>query len=109
MKAQREEIRQRLVFIERTIFHALRACRLDASVPSDLRDCVKRMCQRSTQAQQAWRLCDERVVRDTVDDLARISDEAQNRLHPTDGMNYALKRAVILTHIELSAPQYRLT
>jgi hypothetical protein len=108
MTAPREEIRQRLVFIDRTIFHAVRACGSDASVPSELKDCVKRMCQRSTQAQQAWRSFDERGMRETVDDLARISDEAQTRLHPCDGMNYELKSAVILTHIELSALQYQL-
>lgn len=109
MKAQREEIRQRLVFIDRTIFHAVRVCGLDASVPSELKECIKRMRQQSTQAQQALRSFDEQGVRETVDDLARISDEAQNRLHPSDGMNYELKSAVILTHIELSALQYQLT
>ena len=109
MKAQREEIRQRLVFIDRTIVHAVRACYSDDSVPVELKDCVKRMRQRSTQAQQALRSFDERGVRETVDDLARISDEAQTRLHPSDGMNYELKSAVILTHIELSALQYQLT
>lgn len=108
MKAQREEIRQRLVFIDRTIFHAVRACHSDDSVPSELKECVSRMRQRSAQAQHALRSFDELGVRETVDDLARISDEAQHRLHPADGMNYELKSAVILTHIELSALQYQL-
>lgn len=109
MKAQREDIRQRLVFIDRTIVHAARACHSDASVPAELKECVRRMGQRSSQAQQALRSFDEQGMRETVDDLARISDEAQNRLHPADGMNYELKSAVILTHIELSALQYELT
>ncbi len=108
MKVHSEEIQQRLGFIDRTIFHAVRACDSDTSVPEELRDCVNALGQRSSQAQQALRSRDERGVRESVDDLARISDQAQNRIHPSDGMNYELKSAVILTHIELSALRYRL-
>jgi hypothetical protein len=108
MKVHTEEIQQRLVFIDRTIVHAVQACHSDNSVPEELRNCVTRLRQTSTQAQLALRSCDEHGVRQSVDDLARISDEAQNRIHPWDGMNYELKSAVILTHIELSALQYQL-
>jgi len=108
MKVQSDEIQQRLGFIDRTIFHAVRACRSDSSVPEELKDCVKQLRQRSCQAQRALRLHDELGIRQSVDDLARISNEAQNRIHPADGMNYELKSAVILTHIELSALRYQL-
>ncbi|RJF97610.1 hypothetical protein [Noviherbaspirillum saxi] len=108
MKVHQQEILNRLAFIDRTIIHAAKACHHDENVPMELRNCVFRLRQRSRQAQQALRARDESRVRQSIDDLTRISDEAQHRLHPSDGMTYALKSAVILTHIELSALQYRL-
>jgi hypothetical protein len=108
MKVQHEEIQERLGFIDRTIFHAIRACDSDTSVPEEMRDYVEQLGQRSRQAQCALRAQDEGSVRQSVDDLARISDQAQNRIHPADGMNYDLKSAVILTHIELSALLHQL-
>jgi hypothetical protein len=108
MKVQHEEIQERLGFIDRTIFHAIRACDSDTSVPDEMRNYVKQLGQRSRQAQCALRSQDEGSVRQSVDDLARISDQAQNRIHPADGMNYDLKSAVILTHIELSALRHQL-
>lgn len=108
MNVQTEEIQQRLGFIDRTIFHAMRACHLDGNVPEALRDYVQQLGQHSSQAQRALQSHDERGIRESVDDLARISDQAQNTIHPTDDMNYELKSAVILTHIELSALRYQL-
>lgn len=108
MKVQSEEIQQRLGFIDRTIFHAVRACDSDTSVPDDMKDYVRQLGRRSCQAQQALQSRDERSIRKSVDELAQISYQAQNRIHPADGMNYELKSAVILTHIELSALRYQM-
>ena len=108
MNVQREEIQQRLGFIDRTIFHALRACDTDGNVPDEIRDYVQQLGQRSSQARRALESDDDRGVRESVDDLARISYQAQRQIHPSDGMNYELKSAVILTHIELSALRYQL-
>lgn len=103
MAAYHDEIQQRLGFIDRTIGHAVRACRSDDKVPDDMRYYVSQLGQRSSQARQALSQRDAGQVRQSVDDLARLSEQAQRRLSPADGMNYALKSAVILTHIELSA------
>lgn len=108
MKVHSEEMQQRLGFIDRTIFHAMRACHLDSSVPKELKDYVQELGQRSSQAQRALQDRDECSIRQSVDDLARISDQAQNTIRPTDSMNYDVKSAVILTHIELSALRYQL-
>lgn len=103
MNVHSEEMQQRLGFIDRTIDHAMRACHSDTSVPKELKDFVLELGQRSSQAQRALQDRDERTVRESVDDLARISDKAQNTIHPADPTNYEVKSAVILTHIELSA------
>ena len=103
MNVQRDEIQQRLGFIDRTIDHAVRACDSDSNVPEELRNYVQQLEQRSSQAQRALQSEDHGNIRQTVDDLARISYEAQNTIHPADDMNYDVRSAVILTHIELSA------
>lgn len=108
MNVQREEIQQRLGFIDRTIDHAMQACHSDSNVPDELRDYVRQLGHRSSQAQRALQSSDDRDIRQTVDDLARISDKAQNTIHPTDSMNYAVHSAVILAHIELSALRLQL-
>lgn len=103
MNVQREEIQQRLGFIDRTIYHAMRACHSDSKVPEELRDYVQQLGQHSSQAQRALQSQDDRDIRQTVDDLAQISYKAQNTIHPADEMNYDVRSAVILAHIELSA------
>jgi hypothetical protein len=108
MKAQSDDIHQRLGFIDETIFHALRACWSDASVPNELKEFIQLLGQRSWQARQALRDHDVRAVRQSIADLVRISREAQGHIHAADGTNYELKSAVILTHIEVSALQHQL-
>jgi len=108
MNVQPEDIQQRLGFIDRTIYHAMRACHSDDSVSAELKDYVRQLGLRSRQAQRALQERDERSVRQSVDDLASISYQAQNTIHPADDTNYEVKSAVILTHIELSALRYQL-
>lgn len=108
MKVHSEEMQQRLGFIDRTIYHAVRACHSDANVPNELKAYVQELGQHSRQAQRALRDRDEYGIRQSVDDLARISDRAQNTIHPADPTDYEIKSAVILAHIELSALRHQL-
>ncbi|HJV74096.1 MAG TPA: hypothetical protein VJ654_07750 [Noviherbaspirillum sp.] len=108
MKVPSEEMQQRLGFIDRTIYHAMQACHSDSNAPKELKDCVQELGQRSSQAKRALNNHDEHGFRQSVDDLAQLSDRAQNTIHPTDPMNYEVKSAVILAHIELSALRYQL-
>jgi hypothetical protein len=108
MKAQNEDLGQRLHFIERTISHALHACCSDENVPSELREHVHMLRRRSSQAQHALQTRDSCGVRASVDDMARVSQRAQSAIRPTDHMDYAVKSAVILAHLEVSALRYQL-
>ena len=108
MKAQQEDLQQRLDFIDRTISHAARVCWRDETVPQELRTWVAQMTRRASQARDALRERDAGGVRATLDDLAHLSYRAQNAIHASDGMAYELKSAVILTHIELSALKHQL-
>jgi hypothetical protein len=106
MREQRNEVEQRLSFIDRTICHAAQACNLDTSIPPELKHYVHQLGQKANQAIQALSCQDETAVRKTVDALAHISNEAKSAIG--HDVNYDLKCAVILTHIELSALKYRL-
>lgn len=108
MKAQSDDIHQRLGFIDQTIFHALRACWCDANAPEELKEFIQLLGQRSWQARQALQEQDLRGVKQSIADLVRIAHEAQSHIHAADGTNYELKSAVILTHIEVSALQHQL-
>lgn len=108
MNVQPDEIQQRLGFIDRTIDHAVRACHSDSKVPDQLRDFVHQLGQQSTQAQRALLAQDASSIRQSVDDLARLSYQAQDTIRASDDTDYEVKSAVILTHIELSALRYQL-
>lgn len=108
MRMQMEVLTERLVFINRTIDHAQRACLRDAKAPAELRQYVGQMGLHSWQMQRALQARDETEVRERVKDLARICSRAQQVIRPADGMDYALRSAVILTHIELAALQHQL-
>ncbi|TFW02368.1 hypothetical protein E4K72_13585 [Oxalobacteraceae bacterium OM1] len=108
MKACKDELQERLHFIDRTINHAVCACRDCASVPHELRQCVDQMEHRARQARRALQTRDVRGMRETVDALARLSHRAQGKIHFSDGMAYAVKSAVILAHIEVAALRWQL-
>ena len=108
MKVHNEEIQQRLSFIGRTIDHAARACYSDSNAPTELKHCVDELGQRSSQAQRALQSRDAGRIRESVEDLARVSQYAQSTIHPFDEIKYELKSAVILTHIEVSALRHQL-
>lgn len=106
MSTHPNEVQQRLNFIDRTICHAAQACHLDTSIPAELKDYVHQLGLQANQAMQALSSKDEKTVRKSVDALARLSHQAKSAIG--QDVNYDLKCAVILTHIELSALKYRL-
>jgi hypothetical protein len=108
MNMQSTEVQQRLIFIDRTICHAARACYFDTSVSKELRDFVYQLGVQSTQVRQALHSDDVAGVRQSVENLAQLSDRAQNAIHPADDVNYDVKSAVILAYIEVSALKFQL-
>lgn len=105
---QTSEVQQRLDFIDLTISHAARACCGDTSVPAELTNFVQQLGRQSFQARQALHSNDAGGIRQTIDNLAVLSELAQNIIRPSDGLNYDVKSAVILAHIEVAALRLRL-
>jgi hypothetical protein len=106
MNAQPSEVRQRLNFIDRTICHAAQACHSDVSIPKELKDFVHQLGLQANQAIQAVSSHDAAMLRRTVDTLAKLSFHAQNAIG--NDINYDVKSAVILAHMELSALKHQL-
>lgn len=106
MGAQPSEVQQRLSFIDRTIGHAAQACHSDMSIPEELKDFVHQLGLQANQAIQAVSSHDATTLRQTIDRLAQLSFHAQSVLG--NDVNYDVKSAVILAHLELSALRQQL-
>lgn len=108
MNVQHNEVQQRLNFIDRTICHAAQACHQDTNVPETLKNFVQQLNLQASQAKLALTSEDVTIIRQSVDDMTRLSYHAQSTIKPEDDVNYDVRSAVILAHLELSALQYQL-
>jgi hypothetical protein len=106
MSASPSEFQQRLNFIDRTICHAAQACHSDTNVPGELKEFVHQLGLHASHAMQALQCHDETAVRQLVDALTRLSFHAQKAIR--HDVNYDVKSAVILAHLELSALMHQL-
>jgi hypothetical protein len=107
MKALAREIKQRFNFIDRTLTHAILACQADASIPSELKDFIRQLDQRSGQAKEALQSKKLGLFRQSVEDLARLSDHVQKSIPRPSDVNYEVKSAIIMAHLEIAALRYQ--
>lgn len=108
MDRQDNEFQIKLEFISRTICHAKRACRLDRSIPRELKTFVYLLSRQSSKARKNFHSGDPGAVRRNVERLAHLSERAQSAIHPAESINYDVKSAVILSHIEISALRHQI-
>lgn len=101
MNQQVCDMRQRLDFIERTITHAARACDADRRTPAELKHFITQLEWHSHKTRRALEAHDRSAIRAHLEDLAQASERAQSAIAPKH--DFALKSAVILAHIEVSA------
>jgi hypothetical protein len=106
MNAQPDEVQQRLTFIGRTIRHAAEACHSDTTVPQELKDYIRQLSLQANEVIHALDRKDANIMRLNLSTLARLSYNAQRATGCN--VNYDVKSAVILTHIEVNALMHRL-
>jgi methyl-accepting chemotaxis protein len=99
---QTSEIRQRFQHIEQAIQQAAQACQSASSVPTDLKNCVQELDQKSGQARQTMQSQDENQLRQCVDDLEQIGDRAKDACERAGDVDATVKNAVLQAHRELS-------
>jgi hypothetical protein len=106
MNTPSDEVEQRLTFIGRTIGHAAQACRSDTSVPPELKDYIRQLVLQANEVMHALNRRDASTARLNLSALARLSYNAQRATGWN--VNYDVKSAVILTHIEVNALMHQL-
>lgn len=106
---QINEIRQQFRHVEQTVNQAMQACKTDANVPQDLKNCIQQLDQQTDQAQQAMQSQDENRIRQCIDDLEDLGDKAKRACEQSSGnINAQVKNAVMQAHQELSNLKHQL-
>jgi hypothetical protein len=103
MKALAREIKKRFNFIDRTLTHAIMACQSDASVPNELKDFIHQLDEGSEKAKEALQSKQYQLFRKNLDELARLSNHVQKLIPRPNNVNYEVKSAVIMAHLEIAA------
>ena len=107
---QAEEVRQRFTQIEQTIHQMSEACqRASGDVSSDLKNSIQQLDQRSGQArQQLQDAKDDESIRQCVDELEELGDQAKAACERSGNIDQQLKNAVLQAHKELSQLKHQL-
>ena len=107
---QAEEVRQRFTQIEQTIHQMSEACqRAAGDVSNDLKSSIQQLDQRSGQARQELQQAqDEDAIRQCVDELEELGDQAKAACERSGNIDQQLKNAVLQAHQELSQLKHQL-
>ena len=101
---QANEVQQRVSQIKQTIQQASQACdSAGESVPADLKNSIQQLDKRSDQASETLKQSsDEASIRQCVDELEELGDQAKVACENSANIDQNLKDAVMKAHQELS-------
>ena len=101
---QANEVQQRVSQIKQTIQQASQACdSAGESVPADLKNSIQQLGKRSDQASETLKQSsDEASIRQCVDELEELGDQAKVACEKSANIDQNLKDAVMKAHQELS-------
>jgi predicted RNase H-like nuclease (RuvC/YqgF family) len=106
---QINEIQQRFDHIERTIHHASEACQHAILIPMHLKDCIQQLDEKSWHAKQLMRQTqDENSIRQWIDDLEELGDQAKDACERNNTVDPEVKDAIMQAHRELSDLKHQL-
>lgn len=106
---QANEVRQRFTKIEQTIHQATAACERAGSVPSDLKNSIQQLDERSEQVREELQQNqDEDSIRQCVDELEQLGDLAKDACERAGNVDQNVKNAVLQAHQELSELKHQL-
>lgn len=105
---QANEIQQRFSRIEQAIGQAAQTCSTETNPPPQLKDCIQKLDRQSSMAREVMRSQDESRIRQCVDDLEMLGDEARRVCKAEAQVTPRLKEAVTRVHDELSELKHRL-
>ncbi|MFA9218202.1 MAG: hypothetical protein ACEQSK_14020 [Sphingomonadaceae bacterium] len=96
------EIQRRFVCVERAIGEAAQACSAEPVLPSELRECIRRLDKQSDQAKAALQPLDEPRLRKVVGDLELLSERARRVCSSGLPLTPQMKSAVHHMHSQLA-------
>jgi hypothetical protein len=106
---QKNELQQRFNQVEQTIHQAAQRCQSAQAVPMDIKDSIQRLDQQAIQARNILQSQDEEQIRQCVDDLEELGDQAKDACEQSSGnLDGELKSAVMQAHRELSDLKHQL-
>lgn len=105
---QANEIQQRFTHIQQTIGEAERAVKSAQDAPPEIRDCIEKLAEQSSKAQEVMRSNDQARMVQCVDSLESLSDEAKRVSRSASTMPANLETAVSRVHAELSDLKHKM-
>jgi hypothetical protein len=105
---QSTEIQQRFSRIEQAIGQAAQTCINEATAPQQLKECIQRLDRQSSMAKEVMQSQDEHRIRQCVDDLEMLGDEAKRACKADGQVTPQLKEAVTKVHDALSKLKHEL-
>lgn len=102
------ELQQQYSQVETAIHQAAQRCESTNSVPMDLKDCIQKLDQQSSQAREAILSQDEDQIRQCVDELEELGDRAKAACEKGGQVDGQLKEAVMQAHQRLSDLKHQL-
>jgi phage shock protein A len=102
------EIQQQYSQAETAVHQAAQRCESTQSVPMDLKDCIQKLDQRTTQAHEAILSQDENRIRQYVDELEELGDKAKAACESGGQVDGQLRDSVMQAHQRLSDLKHQL-
>jgi len=105
---QSSEIQKRFGSIQQAIGQASQTLRAETGTPTELKDCIEKLDRESSRAQQVIQSQDESRIRQCVDELESIGDEAKRVCRSQATVTPRVAEAVTKVHDELSDLKHQL-
>ena len=105
---QSSEIQQRFSSIQQAVGQASQTLQSENSIPMELKECIQRLDRETNAAQQVMQSQDESRIRQCVDDLESIGDEAKRVCRTQGSVNPQVAAVVTRVHDELSDLKHQL-
>ncbi|PWF42077.1 hypothetical protein [Massilia glaciei] len=105
---QANEIQQRFSRVEQAIGQAAQTSQSEINTPPQLKDCIQKLDRQTSLAKEVMQSGDQSRIRQCVDDLEMLGDEAKRVCGTSAQVAPRLKEAVIRMHDELSDLKHQL-
>lgn len=106
---QANEIQKRFQQIDQAVHQAAQACERFDNLPMDLKDSLQRLEQQTEKARDLMgKTQDENQVRQCIDQLEGIGDQAKTACERSRNVDTSVKDAVMQAHRQLSDLKHQL-